>query len=162
MKRRYAAYLASCLVLGSAAVAWGEDDPIEVTVKVPPVSTTQPPVQPPVDQGNKVVNAELTWGINLETRGRTYFGACNFAMAGWPGTNGNAKDATPWSEGGGELYHASSGNVSVVNSKGQPVNFAARCLAPDGTALQAEPSATFTDHHVKITKGSGVANPTTG
>jgi len=154
--------LALGLLLGGASVAaYGADDqdqdPIELTVRVPKAS-----IPPPPKTGIAVTNAELGWGINLETRGRTYFGACNFAMAGWPGQDGNAKNATPWEQRGGALYHATAGNVSVVDAKGSAVQFAKRCTDPKGKALQGEPAATFTDHQIRLTKGTGRVDLKTG
>jgi len=153
--------LALCLALVGGGAAWGADDPtngpVAVTVQVPEATNVLPD-----DTGLKVTNAELKWGINLETRGRTYFGACNFAMAGWPGQDGNAKNATPWEQRGGGLYHATSGNVSVVNAKGAAVPFTGRCNDPAGKALQSEPTATFTDHQIRLTKGTGQVDTATG
>ena len=153
--------LALCLALVGGGAAWGADDPtngpVAVTVQVPEASSILPE-----DKGLSVTNAELKWGINLETRGRTYFGACNFAMAGWPGQDGNAKDATPWEQRGSGLYHATAGNVSVVDAKGVAVPFAGRCADPAGKPLQSEPTATFTDHQIRLTKGTGKVDLATG
>jgi hypothetical protein len=108
-----------------------------------------------------VANAEFRWGINPETRGKTYFGACNFVMAGWPGTDGNAGKSMSWgTQGGAGLYHATSGNASVTSANGKTVSFANRCTAADGKPVANEPKETFSNHEARIKGGAGWVNPT--
>ncbi|MCL2803351.1 MAG: hypothetical protein FWD29_05295 [Micrococcales bacterium] len=153
------------LAIGGLDLAWAADDPdhgpITVTVEVPDAHPG--PTQGPDDPvGGKATNAELAWSINREVRGKTYFGNCNFVMAGRPGTNGNAGSASAWEKNGASLYHSTSGNVSMVGGSGAAVPYGQRCLGPDGQAVKGEPGGTFTDHQMRIVKGNGNFDTKTG
>lgn len=166
---------------GGPGAAWGSDPDeggdIAVSVTIPGASQRD-------DSGNgsgdgsgndtgdgarqTIVNAQLTWGFNLETRGKSYYGACNFLMAGRPGTDGDTGAAREWDPGnwGGDLYHAQSGNAQVVNAQGQSVPFERRCLDPAGQPVSYNASqqsaSTYTDTQVKLTGGTGWRDTATG
>jgi hypothetical protein len=106
-------------------------------------------------------NAQLIWGFNLETRGKSYYGACNFLMAGRPGADGNAGAAQEWEPGGwGQgLYHAESGNAKAINAAGAAVPFDRRCLDSSGQPVQynaaKQSASTYTDTQIQLTGGTG-------
>jgi hypothetical protein len=139
---------------------------IALSVTIPQGSATGDP-EPPADRTN-LANAQLTWGFNLETRGKSYFGECNFLMAGKPGANGDAGAAREWGPGawGKNLYHAESGAAKVVNGSGALVPFERRCLDPAGEPVKynaaRQADSTYTDTRVTLTGGTGWRDNQTG
>ncbi|MDR0627033.1 MAG: hypothetical protein LBG11_07210, partial [Bifidobacteriaceae bacterium] len=155
-----AAGLAASGSITGQPVGGSDGDPggdVAISVTIPVASLDQTP------GGDRTVlsNAMLAWGFNAETRGKSYYGACNFLMAGSPGTDGNAGRAAEWSPGdwGKDLYHGESGNAKVVNSAGRLVPFERRCLDPAGEPLT---DSTYTDTQVQLTGGSGWRDSKTG
>ncbi|MDR1635156.1 MAG: hypothetical protein LBS27_09625, partial [Bifidobacteriaceae bacterium] len=153
----------SAAVPASAGADDAQGDPggdIAVSVTIPAGRDSDGDQDPDGDR-TVLINASLTWGFNLETRGKSYFGECNFLMAGRPGTLGDAGTARGWGPGawGKNLYHAESGNTKVVNGKGDTVGFEQRCLDPQGQPVvynaARQSDSTYTDTQVRLTGGAG-------
>ncbi|MDR0504258.1 MAG: hypothetical protein LBG70_00395 [Bifidobacteriaceae bacterium] len=116
----------------------------------------------------ELTNARLDWGFNLETRGKSYFGDCNFLMAGRPGDNGNSGAAKQWGldDWGKNLYHSQVENTAVVNNAGVPVSFDQRCLDSSGQMVRYNPAnqsaSTYTETRVQMVGGTGWLDKQTG
>jgi hypothetical protein len=136
------------------------------------VSVTIPEARADGGQGGQdrtvLVNAQLNWGFNLETRGKSYAGECNFLMAGKPGATGDAGAARHWGPDGWgrNLYHAEAGHAAVVDSQGRAVPFERRCLDPAGQPVvynaAKQSASTYTDTQVVLRGGSGWRDNRTG
>jgi hypothetical protein len=161
-----AALAALAFGLGGAATG-AEPDPgghIAISVTIPRAAESAAP-----GAAVQLVNARLDWGFNLETRGKSYYGDCNFLMAGVPGTDGDAGEAHQWGLAGwgAGLYHAQSGNAEVVGADGAtPVAFEDRCLDPAGEPVRYDAAdraaSTYTATMVRLQGGEGWRDPDTG
>jgi hypothetical protein len=146
----------------------GGDIAVSVTIPRGGATPTEPTEPDAPDDGVALDNAQLTWGFNLETRGKSYYGACNFLMAGRPGADGDAGAAREWEPGGWgkALYHAESGNAKVVNAQGAAVGFERRCLDPAGQPVRynaaRQSDSTYTDTQIRLTGGTGWRDGQTG
>jgi hypothetical protein len=173
--------MAAVAGLGPAALARVQASPpdpdpngqIAVSVTIPgapPAPSPAPTASDrPSDSRVQIANARLDWGFNPETRGKSYYGACNFLMAGVPGGDGNAGAAREWGVGdwGAKLYHAESGNAKVVGADSQTaVPFTRRCLDPNGQPVKYDASdqtaSTYTATRVRLGKGTGWRDTKTG
>lgn len=89
----------------------------------------------------EVSNAQLRWGLNVETGSGAFYGGCNFLSAGVVGDTDGGK---VWNEGHG-FYSATDGSTTIekpyrAGSQGyeyRTVPFADRCLGPDGTPVRS-------------------------
>jgi hypothetical protein len=161
--RRWAlAGLGALVVASSAALA----APAAAAASAPDGGSPDVPVTVaiPGTGAFEVVDAELTWGLNLESGGGAFFGGCNFLSAGVAGDAGSSR---LWTAADG-FYRTQDGAVTVekpdaAGAYGQPT-WATKCQNPAGvavTAATANPD-NFTRNRVRIDGGTGSVDQAAG
>lgn len=111
----------------------------------------------------QVDDVTFDWGINNESTGGAYFGACNFLSAGVAGDSGSSR---VWGAGDG-LYKSSDGNTTIVRPNAdrtglvQP-SFADKCKTPEGVSVagktNAQAAGNHTESRVQISGGTGTVD----
>lgn len=111
--------------------------------------------------GQDLSDVTLRWGMNDEVNSKSFYGGCNYLVAGKAGDSGSARVWT--SADVGTLYKASDGNVSIQkpNANGNWVesSWDTRCQDRNGDAVSMtwlENSRAMTsESQVVITSGTG-------
>lgn len=100
-------------------------------------------------------DVELSWGLSKEAGGGSYFGGCNFLVAG---KAGNAGGSRVWTAADADaFYKASEGSVSIVkDGESGPVapTWATKCLDASGKAVTTS-AASSTNNRVQFSGGTG-------
>jgi hypothetical protein len=113
-----------------------------------------------------VGDAVLTWGMNGESGGGAFAGGCNWLSAG---TAGNAGGSHAWTESeaatlGGVA--ATAGNVKAEKPTAsggfEPLSWANRCKAADGTSVSASNPAKNSGVRVVVSNGTGKVDAAAG
>jgi LPXTG-motif cell wall-anchored protein len=128
------------------------------------------PIGPAQAAEGNVTDATFNWSVNDESTGGSYFGGCNFLVAGEAGDSGMARIWT--AADAGELFPTDAdgsfvdGNTSIRKSDGEGLNnFADRCKTVDGALVNSKTNAQAEDNHtgdfVEITGGTGTVDPET-
>lgn len=113
-----------------------------------------------------VDDAVFSWSVNDESTGGSYFGGCNFLVAGEAGDAGMARIWTANDDG--TVYQTNEdgdfadGNVSIVKTNGKLSNFDTRCTDGDGVKVNGNINAESANNHtgdsVQITNGTGTVD----
>lgn len=137
------------LLLGSGASPFltaasaSSEDSVEIGVTIPPKGDLQ------------LSNAQLRWGINVESNSGAFFGGCNFLMAGQAGDAGSSR---VWTANDG-LYQVADGNVRVEKPDGSggwtAPSWSTKCLDHTGRAVTTNPAEIGTGTQVVIEEGTG-------
>jgi hypothetical protein len=118
----------------------------------------------------EVEDVTFSWSVNDESTGGSYFGGCNFLVAGEAGDTGMARIWT--ANDAGTVYKTDEdgnfrvGNTTIRKSDGVAVNsFSKRCSTADGATVNSNTNAQADDNHtgdfVEITGGTGTIDPET-
>lgn len=98
-------------------------------------------------------SATLYWSLNKETNGGAFYGGCNFLSAGKAKNSGSAR---VWPSGGGGLYKAKSGNVTIQKPTGstfKQASWDSRCQDAQGEAVSTSRKGSWTQTRVAIKNG---------
>ena len=132
-------------VLLPAGAAWAVDPAppgVPVTVTIPDTG------------GRGVDDAQLRWGINVESTGGAYMGGCNFLSAGLAGDTGSSRVWTDQDT----LYRSEDGEVRIErpDATGAYVeaDWATRCLDADGAPVSS--SSVLSSTRAEAVFGGGV------
>lgn len=131
---------------GVAAVEQGPDDIIVTVPRANPGGGTG---------GGVITNAQLRWGLNIESGAGSFWGGCNFLSAG---KSGDAGSSRIWEEPG-DLYRASEGQVRIekptASGGWKLASFADRCMDALGEPVDAMSELAGTGNQVVIDGGTG-------
>ncbi|MGQ4544042.1 hypothetical protein ACUH97_05420 [Dermabacteraceae bacterium P13088] len=121
-----------------------QNDGIRVSVTIPGAT--------PAAEAQKLTNASLVWGINPESSSGSFFGGCNFLVAGKVGNMGRSH---AWSDAElNRVYRAQAGNVALRKG-GKAPSVADRCKTSDGRQVTTNPSDMGTGTQLVFSGGTG-------
>lgn len=107
------------------------------------------------ESAGTIDDATLTWGMNGESGGGSFFGGCNFLSAGTAGDSGSSR---LWAQADG-LYAVNAGNVTIkkpdTSGALQDASWSTKCLNPSGTAVSASSTTSLTGNVAVIQNGTG-------
>lgn len=117
-----------------------------------------------------VEDAVFDWSVNDESTGGSYFGGCNFFVAGEAGDAGSARIWTK--KDAGEVFKTdaggnfTAGNTSILKSNGTKYStYETKCQTLDGTLVNGKTNAAAEKNHtgdsVRIVNGTGTVDPET-
>ncbi|VEI13319.1 hypothetical protein [Trueperella bialowiezensis] len=142
------------LIAPGLAAPASADETIDVEVEIP-----EPPAKPS-DHSLVISNAELRWGINVETNSGAFFGGCNWVQAGEAGNWGRSE---VWTDA--RFWKSRDGNVRIekpdANGNMVEPTWENKCQDLSGsqprnvTTLETHESGQGTKAEVVITGGTG-------
>ena len=114
-----------------------------------------------------VDDAVFDWSVNDESTGGSYFGGCNFLVAGEAGDAGSARI---WNKNdANEVYPTDAdgnfvdGNTSIVKTNDRKSTFATKCQTGDGVSVNGKINAQAENNHtgdrIEIKNGTGTVDP---
>ncbi|MDN5586031.1 MAG: LPXTG cell wall anchor domain-containing protein [Brevibacterium aurantiacum] len=114
-----------------------------------------------------VEDAVFDWSVNDESTGGSYFGGCNFLVAGEAGDAGSARI---WNRDDADNVYPTDaegnfvdGNTSIVKTNGKKSTFDTKCRTGDGVSVNGKINAQAENNHtgdrVEIKNGTGTIDP---
>lgn len=117
-------------------------------------------------EGIDVSNAQLRWGLNMESGSGAFYGGCNFLSAG---VVGDTRGGKVWTADHG-FYSSSDGHTTIekpylraddtYDYRAMP--FSDRCMTPDGSRQVRSSVMETTGVQAVIDGGTGTIDPESG